>query len=558
VLKTLEQQLKTLLNKAILGVLPSARENKFNIELSLPKDKRFGNLSTNIAFQVAPIIKSPPFETAEKIKQELQNLLVSNKKDSWIESITVVKPGFINITYSKKFLNKLIKKIADTPFKFKPHSIGRRKKVQIEFVSANPTGPLSIAHGRQAVVGDVIARILKACGYKTIKEYFINDEGNQIDALGKSAMARCLELQGNKFNLPEDGYQGEYLVDIARNFIEHFGKESFDKEHLNVEKMLSVYTVKQIMDGIKKDLDSIGVHMDVWFSQKKMMRTDAVNDVIKRLRKKGLIYEKDGAIWFKSSSYADDKDRVVVKSTGEYTYLAPDIAYHEDKIKRKFKKVINIWGPDHHGYIPRINAAVRALGANEDFLEVVIIQLATLYKNGKLVSMSTRKGQYITLRQLVHEVGPDVARFFFLMRKTNSHLDFDLALAKKKSMDNPVYYIQYAHARICSILQKQKNDIRRLPRADLNQLDDAQEMALVNALIEYPSAVESAALGREPYFIIVYLRKVAEAFHSFYHSHRVLDDDLAKTAARVKLIKATKNILHAGLNLLGVSSPTSM
>ena len=557
-LKTLENELKTLLNKAILAVLPVSTGKKFDVEISLPKDKRFGNLSTNIAFQVAPILRNSPFNTAEKITKELQNLLSLSKKDSWIESIDVVKPGFINITYSRKFLNKLIKIIADSPSKFKPHNIGRKKKVQIEFVSANPTGPLSIAHGRQAVVGDVISRTLKTCGYNTTKEYFINDEGNQIDALGKSAMARCLELQGKDFTLPEDGYQGEYLVDIVKDFIKRFGKESFDKKHLNVKKMLSVYTVKQIMDGIKKDLDDIDVSMDVWFSQKKMMRTDAVPSVIKKLKKKKLIFEEDGAVWFKSSVYGDDKDRVVVKSTGEYTYLAPDIAYHENKIKRKFRKVINIWGPDHHGYIPRINAAVRALGAADDFLEVVIIQLATLFKNGKLVSMSTRKGQYITLRQLVHEVGPDVARFFFLMRKTNSHLDFDLALAKKKSMDNPVYYIQYAHARICSILQKQKEDVKRLPRCDFNQLNDAQEMALIYALVEYPGAVESAALSREPYFIVVYLRKVAEAFHSFYHSHRVLDDDLAKTAARIKLIKAAKNILHAGLNLLGVSSPTSM
>ena len=557
-LKTLENELKTLLNKAILAVMPNYAENKFNVELSLPKDKRFGNLSTNIAFQVAPIIKSSPFHTAERIKQELLNLLISSKRESWVESINVVKPGFINITYSRKFLNKLIKIIGDSPSKFKPHNIGRKKKVQVEFVSANPTGPLSIAHGRQAVVGDVIARILKTCGYDITKEYFINDEGNQIDALGKSAMARCLELQGKEFSLPEDGYQGEYLINIAKGFIKRFGKDSFAKKHLNVENMLSVYTVKQIMDGIKKDLDDIGVFMDVWFSQKKMMRTDVVTSVIKKLKKKKLIYKKDGAIWFRSTKYGDDKDRVVVKSTGEYTYLAPDIAYHEDKIKRKFKKVINIWGPDHHGYIPRINAAVKALGASDDFLEVVIIQLATLYKDGKSVSMSTRKGEYITLRQLVHEVGPDVARFFFLMRKTNSHLDFDLALAKKKSMDNPIYYIQYAHARICSILQKQKKDIKRLPRVDLNQLSDAQEMSLMNALVEYPSAIESAALSREPYCIIVYLRKVAEAFHSFYHSHRVLDDDLAKTAARIKLIKATKNTLHAGLNLLGVSSPTSM
>jgi arginyl-tRNA synthetase len=558
VLKTLEKELKTLLSKAILAILQSSKESRFKIELSIPKDKKFGDLATNVAFQIAPLIKDSPYNTAEKIKKELLNALIGSKKEDWIEKVDVIKPGFINITYSRKFLNRLLKLIADKPSKFKPHNIGHKKKIQIEFVSANPTGPLSIAHGRQAVVGDVIARILRSCGYNTTKEYFINDEGNQIAALGKSVMARCLELEGKDFIMPDDGYQGEYLIDIAKKFIKRFGKEAFDKDHINIEKMLSVYSVKQIMDGIKKDLDDIGVSMDIWFSQKKLSRTDAVSESIKKLRKKGLIYDKDDAVWFKSTAYGDDKDRVVVKSTGEYTYLAPDIAYHFNKIKRKFKKVINIWGPDHHGYIPRIKAAVKALGASDDFLEVVIIQLASLFMNGKPVSMSTRKGQYITLRQLIQEVGPDVTRFFFLMRKTASHLEFDLELAKKKSMDNPVYYIQYAHARICSILQKQKEEIKRLPRCDLNQLNDSQEMVLIRELVDFSNAVESAAIAREPYYLTVYLRRVAEAFHSFYHSHRVLDDDLAKTAARIKLIKATKNILHAGLNLLGISSPTSM
>lgn len=557
-LKKLEKDLKTLLNKALLKIISDEKEGKIRIELSVPKDKKHGDLSTNLAFQAAPRLRCSPLKAADRIKNVLLELLVESKIASLIEAVDVVKPGFINITYSRKFINNLISRLANSPSKIKPHNIGLGKKVQVEFVSANPTGPLSIAHGRQAVVGDVISRMLSKCGYKVTKEYFINDEGNQIDALGESAMARCLELNGKEFKIPEDGYQGEYLVDIAKLFIKRFGDEAFKKDHLNIKNMISVFSVKQIMDSIKRDLDDLGVDMDMWYSQKNLSKTDAVSKVIKKLKVKELVYEKDGAVWFKSTAYGDDKDRVIIKKTGEYTYLAPDIAYHEDKIKRKFKKVINIWGPDHHGYIPRIKAATKALGADDDFLEVVIIQLATLYKNGKPVSMSTRKGQYVTLRELINEVGPDVTRFFFLMRKTNSHLDFDLELAKKKSMDNPVYYIQYAHARISSIIEKQKMEIKKLPECNYDLLIDKAEVALMRELIEFPNIIESAALAREPYYLTVYLRKVAEAFHSFYHSQRVLEEDLNLTAARVKLIEATRNILHQGLNILGVSSPTSM
>lgn len=557
-LKKLEKDLKTLLNKALLKIVSDKEEGKISIELSLPKDKGYGDLSTNLAFQAASYLKCSPLKAAEKIKKIFLELLVDSKIESFIENVDVVKPGFINITYSRKFINSLISKLAYSSSRIKPHNIGLGKKVQVEFVSANPTGPLSIAHGRQAVVGDVISRMLSKCGYNVTKEYFINDEGNQIDALGGSAMARCLELKGKKFQIPEDGYQGEYLIDIAKSFFKKFGDDALSKDHLNIKNMICVFSVKKIMESIKKDLDDISVDMDVWYSQKALSKSDAITKAMDNLKAKGLIYEKDGAVWFKSTAYGDDKDRVVIKKTGEYTYLAPDIAYHADKLKRKFKKVINIWGPDHHGYIPRIKAAVKALGADDEFLEVVIIQLATLYKDGKPVSMSTRKGQYITLRQLIDEVGPDVTRFFFLMRKTNSHLDFDLELAKKKSMDNPVYYIQYAHARISSIIEKQKQEIKKLPKCNYDLLADKAETALMRQLIDFPNAIEAAAKAREPYYLTVYLRKVAESFHSFYHSHRVLDDDLNVTAARIKLIKATKNILHQGLDILGISSPVTM
>ncbi|MCK4518948.1 MAG: arginine--tRNA ligase, partial [Candidatus Omnitrophica bacterium] len=443
-LKKLKKNLIVSINKSILNNLPSLKDRPFHVHLDIPKDRKHGHLSTNVAFQISSFIRQNPLKTAELICESLSARLKKSKFRSRIMRVEVKKPGFINFFYTRNFLYKLLRVIADSPNKFIFSNSGKGMKVQIEFVSANPTGLLSIAHGRQAAVGDAIAGILNARGYKVTREYFINDEGNQIDALGKSVMARYLELQGKEASLPEDGYEGSYIIDIAREFTNKFNKSSLDKKQLNTLKVVSMFSVKRIMDEIKEDLEALGVYMDVWFSQKRLSKADKIGQVIKGLKKKGLIYEKDNALWFKSTRFGDDKDRVVRKSSGEYTYLAPDIAYHKNKLERKFRKVINIWGPDHHGYIARLQAAVSALGAPEGFLEILIIQLATLYKNGKPVSMSTRKGQYITLKELIQEVGKDAARFFFLMRKRNSHLDFDLELAKKKSTDNPVYYIQYA------------------------------------------------------------------------------------------------------------------
>lgn len=557
-LKRLKSELTSLIKEAVYKNLPLLKKKPLNIHLEIPKDKEHGNLSTNIALQISSILKKDPLDTASLIREDLLKLINKGKLKEKISEVEVKSPGFLNFIFNNDFSYKILKIISNNPNRIIRERPKRVNKVQIEFVSANPTGPLSIAHGRQAAVGDTLANILEARGNNVTREYFINDEGNQIDALGKSVMVRYLELHNKKTSLPEDGYHGDYIVDIAREVDKKFNKKFMDDKRFNSLKVVSSFSVKKILDEIKDDLESFGVHMNVWFSQKKLSKDNSIDKIIKAFLNKGLVYEKEGALWFKSTQFGDDKDRVVIKSSGEYTYLAPDIAYHKDKYKRGFKNVINIWGPDHHGYIPRLKAAVMALGYPEEFLTILIIQLATLYKKGKPVSMSTRKGEYVTLKQLIDEVGKDAARFFFLMRKRNSHLNFDLELAKKKSADNPVYYIQYAHARISSIIELSKENKKRLPKCDYSLLKSEEELNLIKALIEFPNILEAITLSLEPHFLTVYLRKLAESFHVFYQRYRILNDDPSLTSVRLNLIKAVKNILHEGLSLLGVSSPAKM
>ncbi len=558
-LKSLEREFIQLIKESIRKNFPSLKKTSLNVTLEIPKDKEHGNLTSNIALKLSSILRKNPFDIAEIIKKGILKQLKGTKLRRQIASIEIKNPGFINFYLSEDFLFQLLKIIINTPKKFKPTTLGKGKRIQIEFVSANPTGPLSIAHGRQAAVGDTLANIMELCGYKVIREYFINDEGNQIDALAKSVYAKYLQLHNNKSSLPKDGYQGEYVIDIAKEFDKKFGDRFIDskKEH-NLLNMISTFSINRILSGIKDDLDNFGVHMDVWFSQKALSKNGQIDKIIKEFKDKGLVYEKDKALWFRATEFGDDKDRVVVKSNGEYTYLAPDAAYHKDKYKRKFNKVINIWGPDHHGYIKRLKAAVSALGCPDGFIEVLIIQLASLYRKGKPIPMSTRKGEYITLAELANEIGVDAARFFFLMRKTNTHLDLDIELAKKKSLDNPVYYIQYAHARICSIIENQRKIRKRFKQSDYSLLNTPEEKEVIRSLIEFPHIVELAALNLEPYFLTMYLRQLADSFHSFYQKYRVLGEDSALTAARLKLIQAVKNVLSKGLNILGVSTPTKM
>ena len=417
----------------------------------------------------------------------------------------------------------------------------------LEFVSANPTGPLSVAHARQAAVGDALAKVLDFAGFKVKKEYYLNDEGNQINILGHSVELRLKELEGKRIEFPEDHYHGDYISDIARNVkakkcrVGDFG----------------TYAADYILKIIKRELRDFRVEFDCWYSQKALRKSGKIEKALRFLEQKDLLYRQDGAVWFKSTRFGDDKDRVVVKSDGSYTYLAPDIAYHREKYRRGFTWLINLWGPDHHGYISRIKAAVQALGKDADSLSLIIVQLATIFRAGQQIQMSTRRGQYITLREVLDDVGCDAARFFFMMRRTDSHLDFDLEVAKKKTSENPVYYVQYAHARISSILG---NSPLRLKTRELNPvlLEEPEEIALIKKLWELFYILEVCLKTTDPYMLTVYLQELAETFHKFYDRHRVLGQDQQLTQARLALIEACRIVISCGLDLLGISSPRKM
>jgi arginyl-tRNA synthetase len=557
--RKVEERLSSLIKQSLQDIFPlSPPIKQQKIILEIPRDKSHGQLATPVAMRLSPILKKPPLEIANLIKEELFSkigrapLLSQN-----IEKIEVAAPGFINFFFKKSYFYQILTEILKTKEKFGQLNIGKNKKVQLEFVSANPTGPLSVAHARQAAVGDTLANILEFLGYKVSREYYINDEGNQINILGKSIEARYNELLGEATPFPEEGYQGDYIYDIAREIIKKSKAKDTQGAKLNKTKFFADYGVSFILKTIKKDLKDFGVNFDNWFSQRSLTKTDKINKALGQLRKKGFIYDQDGAVWFKSTLFGDDKYRVVIKSDKSFTYLAPDIAYHKDKYTRGFKWLINIWGPDHHGYIPRLKAAVQALGEKEDSLSVIIVQLATLFKEGKPIQMSTRRAQYISLREVLDEVGRDAARYFFLLRKTSSHLDFDLELAKKQTPDNPVYYIQYAYARISSIFKNIKSS-KKPQRIDFSLLNSEEEMDLLKILSNFPKTLEICAEQLDPYSLADYLLNLAASFHKFYDLHRVLGEDQALTQARLGLICATKIIIAAGLTILGVSRPKKM
>jgi len=530
--------------------------------LEMPKIKEHGDLSCNAAFVLSKLAGLNPMEMAAAIKDEFNKRLPESRLDGQVFDAEV-KSGFINFRLKEKFLYKVLKEIYALSDKYGRLGQENGRSIQVEFVSANPTGPLTIAHGRQAAVGDALANILEFCGYKVVREYYLNDEGRQIETLGASLKARYLQLQGFPLELPQDGYRGEYITDIARSLADERGKGLADEKEKLPKGFFSEYCYKAILKGIEKDLKDFGVVFDVWYSQRSLGEKGKIKQGIDILRKKGLVFEQDGAVWFNSTKYGDDKDRVLVKSDGSLTYITSDIAYHLEKYKRGFDEIIDIWGPDHHGYIPRVKAAIEALGYDKNTLRVIIVQLATLYRNGQPVSMSTRAGEFVTLRELMDEVGKDAARFFFLLRKTDTHLDFDLELAKKESSDNPVYYVQYAHARIESVLQFHKNELApKIPKGGIDLasgiLSKPEEIDLIKYLYQFPGAVRQSAAALEPHRLVAYSKELAAVFHRFYTEHRIVTDDPQLTAARLYLISCTKIVLANCLNLLGVSCPEKM
>ncbi|MDD5477180.1 MAG: arginine--tRNA ligase [Candidatus Omnitrophica bacterium] len=541
-----QQQLIALVS-AGLARCGLAANQKEDIFLELPTDKRFGDFTTNIALKLSKELKQPPRVIASQLVESIQKEIEKNKdlKDL-ITQVKVEGAGFINFYLKEDYFYEKLRKIIIKGKEALRVDKGCGKKVLIEFVSANPTGSLSVAHARQAAVGDCLANVLSFIGFKVSREYYLNDEGNQINILGKSVQLRLKELKGGTIEFPENYYQGDYIRDIA--------KEAQDKKIK--EDNLGDFAAEHILKIIRQELDDFGVKFDCWYSQKELAKSGKVEQAFEQLKQKGFLYEQDGALWFKSTAFGDDKDRVIIKSDGSQTYLAPDIAYHEDKFKRGFNWLINLWGPDHHGYINRIKASIEAFGHNKDDLSVVIVQLATIFRNGQEIQMSTRRGQYITLREVLEEVGKDASRFFFLMRRTSSHLDFDLEVAKKQSSENPVYYVQYAHARICSILRgsavKIKDDL------DLSVLKEKEELSLIKKLLEFEAALNICLVTCDPYMLTVYLQELSESFHKFYDLHRVLGQDDALTGARLALIKGVKIVLSCGLELLGIAQPEKM
>ncbi len=553
----IEPSLIEAILRAIKNTFPDYSSNAVsNLYLEIPKNRKFGDFSTNIAMRLAGEVRRSPNDIAAALVENLKKDIASCELGGMIEEIRVEKPGFINFYLSNKAFILSLREILTESRKFGKTSMGRGKKIQIEFVSANPTGPLTVAHGRQAAVGDSLAKILGACGYKVIREYYINDEGVQIKLLGESVKARSKEVAGKSSEFPENGYKGDYIYEIARKILQSFPKIKNRIEDTGVG-VFSDYAYKHMMRTIKRDLKDFGVIFDVWFSQRRLSKKDLIKKALAILKEKKFLYEKDGATWFASTRFGDDKDRVVMKNDGSYTYLAPDIAYHKIKLEKGYHRIINIWGPDHHGYVNRIKAACQALGHDKERISILISQLVSLYRNKQPVRMSTREGEFVTLRQIIDEVGKDAGRFFFMMRRTDSHLDFDLELAKARTMDNPVYYIQYAHARISSIIKfAGKRGAARSAALDL--LDKKEEIGIIKKLMQYPKTIESSANNLEPFVLLSYLQDLAVLFHSYYDSYRVATDDKSLTKARIALISALQQVFRSGLTLLGVSAPTKM
>jgi len=530
----------------------------FVYDIHQPKKKEHGDVSCNVAFRMAKLAKVNPVEMANKTKDIIKGIVDKNKDlKSSIERIEVAGPGFLNFHLSSMSLVVLLKQIWSESDKFGTTTLGKGKKVIIEYVSANPTGPLTIAHGRQAVVGDVLANLLMITGHEVCREYYLNDRGLQIQLLGKSVYTRYLELLNVDVEFPEAGYQGSYIKDLAQVVLDNEGERFKDVSEEEACPFFSEFAATKILDEIKVDLKDSRCEFDAYFSERSLDDDDLIKKVIERLKSLGVAYDKDGAVWLKSTQYGDDKDRVLIKSSGEYTYLTPDIAYHEKKFDRGFDSLINLWGPDHHGYIARLKAACEALGHDSKQLNILLVQLTTLFRAGEPVRMSTRAGEFVTLRELIDDVGVDATRFFFLMRRIESHLDFDLELAKQKSQENPVYYVQYAHARIASILRSA--EVAFLEKVDLNLINQPEELEVIKHLSNLPEVLNQAAEFLEPYRVSEYLRELATKFHKFYTLHRVInDDDVPLTQSRLFLIACIQRVLKNGLSVLGVDAPEKM
>jgi len=530
------------------------------IEFEEPKHEGQGDISTNFAMVSASAQKMAPRKIAEIITSFV-------KESGIIEKVEIAGPGFINFFLCDQAWHSTLKTIFDLDTKYGSSDFGQKKRVQVEFVSANPTGPLHVGHGRGAAVGDATGNILAFVGFDVQKEYYINDSGRQINTLGESVWLRLKEQQGEKIDFPEDCYQGAYIHDLANDILVEKGESFLGLKEAEAISECAKWAASVILNGIKEDLKSFGVEFDKWFSEQSLYDSSLVDNAIEDFKSKEVVYEKDGALWFNSEKYGDEKDRVVVRSNGVTTYFASDIAYHKDKFDRGFYRVIDVWGADHHGYIQRINACIDACGRNSEQFDVILVQLVNLLRGGKPCAMSTRAGEFVTLKDIVGEVGKDAARFMFLSRSYDSKLDFDLELAKEKSNNNPVFYVQYVHARISSILLKAEAE-GMIINQDIQWHDDLkeyisglkerEEINLIKLLSLFGENVEKSAITLHPHIIFTYLMTLAQAFHSYYNKHKVITENKDVSIGRLCLITAVKKVIRNGLGLLGVSSPERM
>jgi arginyl-tRNA synthetase len=529
------------------GFWSEAAQGRYTIEV--PKREGQGDFSTNFALVAAGIDKRKPRDLAAQFAQLLGD-------QPMIERVEVAGPGFINLFLAKNIWATVLAPIYEQDERFGCSDIGAGRRVLVEFVSANPTGPLSVGHGRNAVLGDAIARVLAASGYSIQREYYFNDAGRQMRVLGESTRARYLELLGLPNTFPEDGYQGDYIYDIARAMIDEAG-DGFKDAEVAVFKERAQ---RAIFADIDATLKRIGIGFDTYFNEHTLYEDGRVNQVVEELRARNLVYEKEGATWFKTTEFGQEQDRVIIKGTGEPTYRLPDIAYHCDKFKRGYDWMINVFGSDHIATVPDVLAGVRALGHDDSRITVVLYQFVTLLRDGKQVKMSTRKATFVTVDELVDEVGPDALRFFFLMRKPDNLIEFDLDLAKKQSQENPVYYVQYAHARLCSIERQARELGVSVGAADavLDRLAEPEEYGLLKTLADYPQLVAGAAADLAPHRLIFYLMDLAGQFHGFYNKHKVLSDDAELSRARLYLCGALKRVFRNGLTLIGLNAPESM
>ena len=523
------------------------------LHLEPPKQREFGDLSSNVALLWAKSAKKAPRAIAEAILKNIED------RDGLLARQEIAGPGFLNFAFAPKFYLAQMREIAAG--RQDKIDIGHGCRVQVEFASVNPTGPLHVGHGRVAVIGDVLARLHEVTGFTVEREYYVNDAGNQMENLGLSLYARYLEHMGRPAEFPEGGYPGDYVKDIAAAVFARDGDKFLHQDKDEAVQFFRQYGGATLLNTIRAQLSEFGIRFDAYFSEKAMREREEVATAMDLLRRLGVLYTHDGAEWFHSTRFGDDKDRTVVKSDGELTYFAADIAYHRNKFERKFAKLINVWGADHHGYVPRLKAAMQALGYDANALQVVLVQMVQLTRGGEPVRMGKRTGEFVALEDVLQEVGRDAARFFFLMRKSDSHLDFDLDLAKKQSSENPVFYVQYAHARVASIFEqaaKSAITLGALTSVPVERLELPEELELIRQMILFNEVLEESVRELEPHRMVFYLLELAGEFHRYYNRTRVVSDDVDLSRARLLLLANIQKTLRRGLDILGIDAPTKM